>query len=109
MKEFLKVITGADQLEAEKSSADYLTLSPVFKPLSKSTETSPLGIEPLAEAAQACKIPVFALGGISSLNAAQCLSAGAVGVAVIGAVFGNDQPPEAVKRILTACRHGAGG
>jgi len=69
--------------EAESTGADYLLFGPVFAPLSKSSDLAPRGIEGLREAARAVRIPVLALGGITKENAAECVAAGAAGVAGI--------------------------
>ena len=56
---------------------------PVFPPLSKSTGLQPRGLEALAHAASAVRIPVLALGGVTPENIPACVSAGAAGVAGI--------------------------
>ena len=68
---------------AEQEGADYVVFGPVFAPLSKVTALEPLGIDALAEAALAVRIPVLALGGITRENARDCMQAGAAGVAAI--------------------------
>ena len=45
----------------------------------------PIGLEGLAEICAAVSIPVVAIGGIDASNAADCIRAGAAGVAVIRA------------------------
>jgi thiamine-phosphate pyrophosphorylase len=70
----------AEVLAASENGADYAVFGPVFQPLSKPSGVPPLGLEELAQAA-AVKIPVLALGGITSQNAEQCVAAGAAGVA----------------------------
>jgi thiamine-phosphate pyrophosphorylase len=68
---------------AKASRADLALLSPIFKTLSH-PEAPALGPEVLAEGCRtAAPIPVFALGGVTAENAADCLAAGAAGVAAI--------------------------
>jgi thiamine-phosphate pyrophosphorylase len=69
--------------EAESEGADYALFGPVFAPLSKSSALAPRGLEELARAAKAVKIPVLALGGITAANTQSCVEAGAAGVAGI--------------------------
>lgn len=73
---------------AEAEGADYVVFGPVFAPLSKPSDLLPRGLNGLAEAARAVRIPVLALGGISLQNAEECVLAGAAGIAAIS-LFGN--------------------
>lgn len=73
-------VAGVEQARSE--GADWVTLAPVFKPLSKATEDRPLGLDLLEEACRH-EIPVFALGGVSAENRDRCLRRGAYGVAGI--------------------------
>ena len=68
---------------AEAEGADYALFGPVFAPLSKTSDLAPRGLDQLALAAAAVRIPVLALGGISWENAQACLGHGAAGVAGI--------------------------
>jgi len=68
---------------AEASGADYAFFGPVFAPLSKGTDLSPHGREGLRQAAAGRRIPILALGGITSNNMAECVDAGAAGSAGI--------------------------
>jgi thiamine-phosphate diphosphorylase len=65
------------------AGADYVILSPVFKPLSKQDSREPLGISALERIAKTSAVPVIALGGITECNMGLCIEAGAVGVAGI--------------------------
>jgi len=68
---------------AETEEANYALFGPVFAPLSKGSELRPRGLDGLAEAARAVRIPVLALGGITEENAKMCIVAGAAGIAAI--------------------------
>lgn len=68
--------------EAVAAGADYLLVSPVFATPSK-PDAVPLGLERLKRICAQSSLPVFALGGVSRANAAQCVAAGARGIAGI--------------------------
>jgi hypothetical protein len=67
---------------AEALSVDYATVGPVFPPTEKMVDST-LGLEGLGRLCLASSIPLFALGGITSKTAAECLVAGAYGIAAI--------------------------
>jgi thiamine-phosphate pyrophosphorylase len=72
---------------AVREQVDLLLFSPVFEKFS----VQPKGLEALSRAcAEAQGIPVFALGGVTPVNASDCLTAGAAGVAGIRLFAGDD-------------------
>jgi thiamine-phosphate pyrophosphorylase len=75
-----------DQADAaEAAGAAYIGAGPVWATPSKPDAEPPIGLDGLAAIANTVSIPVVAIGGIDASNAALCIRAGAVGVAVIRA------------------------
>lgn len=83
---------------AEAAGADYLGTGAVFPTSSKANPVW-IGLEGLARVVRATRLPVVAIGGIGPENAADCIRAGAVGVAVISAIT-QAPDPEAAARAL---------
>ena len=71
---------------AEFAGAAYLGAGPVWTTPSKSDAGTPIGIDGLRDVCLSVSVPVVAIGGIDASNAAECIRAGAAGVAVIRAV-----------------------
>jgi len=71
---------------AVEESADYIGAGPVWATPSKTDADGPIGPDGLAAICAAVDVPVVAIGGIDASNAADCIAAGAQGVAVIRAV-----------------------
>ena len=86
--------------EAFNSGADYVTLSPIFQPISKTKSTQSLGLKVFRDEVSKFSGPVYAFGGISPLNAFDCIDAGAYGVAVVGSILGSKDPFYSTKEIL---------
>ncbi len=95
----VSVSTVAEALTAQKDGADYLGVGPVFATNSKQDAGEPIGLERLREIAEAVSIPVIAIGGINTDNAASVIEAGAGGIAVISAVMAAENPREATRRL----------
>jgi thiamine-phosphate pyrophosphorylase len=78
--------TRREAAVAEYSGATYIGAGPIWATPSKPDADAPIGLEGLREVCLAVTIPVVAIGGIDAANAADCIRAGASGVAVIRAV-----------------------
>ena len=75
-----------DEAQAgERVGAAYVGAGPVWATPSKLDADPPIGLDGLAEICAAVSVPVIAIGGIDATNAADCIRAGAAGVAVIRA------------------------
>jgi len=73
----------AQVAEADKTSADYLAIGPVFATSSKEKPDPVVGLEGVRKARQLTRKPLVAIGGITRANAASVIEAGADSVAVI--------------------------
>lgn len=92
---------------AARGGADYLGVGPVFSTGSK-LDTGPVVGLPGVEAVRiaAGDTPVVGIGGIDAGNAGAVATAGADGVAVIGAVMRAGDPRAATAALLEAVRQG---
>ena len=70
-------------LEADRTSADYLAIGPVFATSSKGQPDPVVGLKGVRRARQLTQKPLVAIGGITRANAASVIDAGADSVAVI--------------------------
>lgn len=89
--------TFAEIRAAQQNGADFAVFGPVFEK-KDAPATPPSGLEALRQACE-CKIPVFALGGVSLENAAACVKAGVAGIAAIRLFQEND-----IKKVVERLR-----
>jgi len=69
--------------EADKTSADYLAIGPVFATSSKANPDPVVGLAGVRRARELTRKPLVAIGGITRANARSVIEAGADAVAVI--------------------------
>ncbi len=99
----------------------YATISPVWPTKTKPGYGPPLGPDGLRKLVESSAVPLLALGGVETPDqVTACVEAGAVGVAVLGALMRAEDPTEtaatltsayveAVTPLLTQTRHGGTG
>ena len=71
----------------EALGATYIGAGPVWATPSKPEADPAIRLDGLAQICEAVSIPVIAIGGIDATNAAECVAAGAAGVAVVRAAL----------------------
>jgi thiamine-phosphate pyrophosphorylase len=76
---------SVEEARAAASLANYVGAGPVWATPSKVDADPPIGLDGLRDVCAAVDVPVVAIGGIDVSNAADCIRAGAAGVAVIRA------------------------
>jgi thiamine-phosphate pyrophosphorylase len=81
----LSAASVEEAVDAERQGAAYVGAGPVWQTPSKTDADPPIGIAGLAAICDAVTVAVVAIGGIDATNAADCIRAGAEGVAVIRA------------------------
>ncbi|MDK2744743.1 MAG: thiamine phosphate synthase [Nitrospira sp. BO4] len=87
---------------ANHDGADYVVFGPIFDTPSKRSFGPPLGLDRLSDVCRQSRIPVFAIGGMTSERVRDVRRAGAHGVAVIGALLTRDDVGAAVREFREA-------
>jgi thiamine-phosphate pyrophosphorylase len=96
----LSASTVEEAIEAEKNGAAYIGAGPVWATPSKTDAAPAIGLDGLAAICAAVSIPVVAIGSVDASNAADCIRAGAAGVAVIRAARDSKAIIEAIDAAL---------
>lgn len=94
--------SDADIVHAATHGADWILVSPIFATPGKGT---PRGLDAIRSAAGLAATwgpKVLALGGVDASNAADCMRAGADGVAVIRSILRAEDPAAAVRSLWNA-------
>ncbi|MCX5683014.1 MAG: thiamine phosphate synthase, partial [Planctomycetota bacterium] len=101
----------AQALAAAEAGADYIGCGPMFQSTTKPQEVIP-GPALAAEVTRQVGLPVMAIGGIASENAAQVLAAGVRWLAVSSVVCAAADPEAETRRLveeILRARGGSGG
>ena len=91
-----------DVARAESDGADFAVLGPIYATPSKRAYGSPIGLRALEEAGRRCRLPVFAIGGITVARVAEVRRAGAHGVAAVSAMLSVASVESATRQFLDA-------
>jgi len=85
--------------DAEGAGASYAFFGPVFDTPSKRAFGPAQGVVALGEVCRTAKIPVIAIGGVNETNGAECVRAGAAGIAAIRLFQGSGETGELTKAV----------
>ncbi len=91
--------SAAEISSAAAAGADFITFGPIFHTPSKADFGAPVGLAELRQACRISPIPLFALGGINLQNAAEVMTCGADGVAMISALLTDSSPADSYSRL----------
>ncbi len=83
---------------AEKQGADYLGVGAVF-PTSSKEDATDVSYETLKAICEAVSIPVVAIGGITQENVSKLAGSGICGIAVISAIYAQQDIKESTKEL----------
>ena len=93
---------GSDTELANAKDADYVGIGPVFGSDSKNDAGRAIGVDGFERLAGLVEVPAVAVGGITADRALQITVHGAIGVAIINAIFRVDDPERATRQIADA-------
>lgn len=89
--------------KAQADGADYLGVGAVF-PTSTKQDTWTIDHGVLREICAEVSIPVVAIGGITAANARELAGSGIAGIAVVSAIFAQDDLSNAVRRLAEVAK-----
>lgn len=100
----LSVTNVAEALALDPAIVDYAGVGPVFATPSKPDAAPPLGIVGTRAVCDVLTVPAVAIGGIALTNAAEVLTTGVAGIAVISAICGADDPRASAAQLAALAR-----
>ncbi|TLY35149.1 MAG: thiamine phosphate synthase [Nitrospirae bacterium] len=87
-------------VEAEAGGADYIGFGPIFPTTTKEHPDPVVGLAGLREVRAKVRLPIVAIGGITTKNVREVVAAGADCVAVISAVLAAPDPGNAMAELV---------
>jgi len=84
--------------QAQDEGADYLGIGPIFVTRTKSDAARPLGLQVIRKIKKQVSLPIVAIGGINSSNAALVVEAGADAICAISAVVASKDVKKEITR-----------
>lgn len=87
-------------LEADAGGADYIGFGPIFPTPTKEHSDPAVGVAGLREVRAKVRLPIVAIGGITTKNVREVVAAGADCCAVVSAVLAAPDPPAALLDLL---------
>jgi thiamine-phosphate pyrophosphorylase len=91
-----------DVAKLDPFRVDYVIAGPAFLTASKPGYGPALGAAGITAIAAATRIPVIAIGGIETEHIAEVMTAGAAGIAVMGAVMRSARPGREIESLIAA-------
>ena len=99
---FITGISVSNINEADKETADYIAVGPVFQTFSKDGGLPGIGMDAVKEICSSTDKPVAAIGGISESNIGMLLDAGVSSLCVISALYKDGKISENTKKLIDA-------
>jgi thiamine-phosphate pyrophosphorylase len=98
----VSVHSEAEAARLDPSLVDYAIAGPAYATTSKPDYGPALGMLGIGRIADATKVPIVAIGGITAAAVAELHVAGAAGIAVMGGIMRSMDPKGEVKRLIAA-------
>jgi thiamine-phosphate pyrophosphorylase len=98
----LSVHSPAELDDVSPGIIDYVVAGPAYETASKPGYGPALGPKGIAAIVAASDVPVIAIGGIVPENAAQLITTGAAGIAVMGSVMRSAAPEQEILQLFAA-------
>lgn len=95
----LSVENMDDLLKANELDVDYVGISPVYGTSTKTDTAEPFGLDGLKEAVRLSMHPTVAIGGMNKSTAADVISTGCDGIAVVSAISSAENIREAASEL----------